>query len=421
MRYTHIVFDIDGTLMDSTPAIHEGLERTSEDLRGRRLTPAEAQACLGLPAKEALESIGLPGDVVTVRRWLAHMAECWDGVSVFDGIVPLLDALSARGLVLGAVTSESTEEMGQGFARFGLLDRFGCVITTDDTDTHKPGPAPLLEYLDRSGADAAETLYVGDAASDAACARAAGVDFVQACWKPRPERSPLAAKAFCTTPDQVLEFCEREEPTSERTPWLAWARELQAISQAGLYYTKDRFDRERFERIGEMACECMTRLSGEPLERVRGVFANEDGYQTPKLDSRAVIFDGQGRVCLVHEILGDAWSLPGGWVDQGQTIYSNVVKEAREEAGLEVVPERLVALEEHNLHNPHPFAWGIVKAFVICGNLGGAFVPNSETDDRRFFAADELPELFLSKNTPEQMAMCFAAHEAGGAWQIIVD
>jgi ADP-ribose pyrophosphatase YjhB (NUDIX family) len=206
-------------------------------------------------------------------------------------------------------------------------------------------------------------------------------------------------------------------------PWLAWARELQAIAQAGLYYTKDVFDRERFERVRELACECMGELSAEPIERVRGLFANEDGYQTPKMDTRAAIPDDEGRLCLVHE-RGGAWSLPGGWVDQGQTVFSNTVKEAREEAGLVVEPVRLVAIQEHNLHNPHPCAWGIMKHFVLCRNLGGEFVPNDETVERGFFSADELPDLFESKNTADQLALCFdclEATRAGRAWDPSVD
>lgn len=419
MRYSHVIFDIDGTLMDSTSAIRQGLEMLAEELLGRGLTDEEQRRCLGLPAKEGLESLGLPGDDETIGRWLANMAECWDDVYVFDGIGGMLDGLADAGITLALVTSETTDEMGQGFAGFGLLPRFSCVVTADETDLHKPDGAPLVECLRRLGTSASETLYVGDSSADAACAADAGVDFAQACWRPEPEREPMRAVAFLQTPEQALELCIREDRAT-MDPWLSWSRELQAIAQAGLWYTTDRFDRERFERVRELACECMEGLSGEPSERVRDLFADEDGYQTPKMDSRAVIFDDQGRICLVHEI-GGAWSLPGGWIDQGQTVYSNVVKEAREEAGLEVIPERLVALEEQNLHNPHFFAWGIAKAFVMCRSLGGEFAANSETDEMGFFARDDLPELMLSKNTPEQIGMCFSARNAGDRWVPIVD
>ena len=113
--------------------------------------------------------------------------------------------------------------------------------------------------------------------------------------------------------------------------------------------------------------------------------------------------------------------MPGGWVDQGQTVFSNVVKEAREEAGLQVVPERLIALQEHNLHNGHPFAWGIAKAFVLCRSLGGSFSENAETDACGFFGPDDLPDLMLAKTSPDQLALCFAAREAGSAWECVVD
>ena len=148
----------------------------------------------------------------------------------------------------------------------------------------------------------------------------------------------------------------------------------------------------------------MELLSDEEPSRVRGVFANEDGYQTPKMDSRAVIFDEDDRICLVREG-DDRWSLPGGWVDTGRTVFSNVVKEAREEAGLDVVPERLIAVEEHNLHNPRPFAWGIAKFFVICRSLGGDFEQNSETTARGFFSRNRLPDLYVEKNSLEQLHM----------------
>jgi HAD superfamily hydrolase (TIGR01549 family) len=397
-----------------------------QDLLGRRLEADEMSMCLGLPGKEGLESLGLPPDEPTFARWLTYMVQCWDDVHLFDGVPELLDGVASLGLELGCVTSETATEMERCFAPFGLMDRFACVVTASDTDVHKPNPDPLLAYLERSGAKAEETLYVGDAASDAECAEAAGVDFVQACWRPRPERRPLHELACFETPAQLLEWLSTDQDALAARPWLAWSRELQAIAQAGLYYTTDVFDRERFERVRSMAVELMSDLSSTPMERVRDLFADEDGYQTPKVDTRGAIFDDDGRICLVRERMftkqeGGCWSLPGGWCDQGQTIYSNVVKECSEEAGLTVAPVRLIAVEEHNLHNPHPFAWGILKHFVLCRSLGGDFVPNDETLERGFFGRDELPDLFLSKNTPEQVAMCFAAYDSGDRWQTVVD
>ena len=98
-----------------------------------------------------------------------------------------------------------------------------------------------------------------------------------------------------------------------RAPWLDWAVELQALAQAGLHYSKDPFDLERFTRVREIAAEMLACRSGLPLEKVKDLFCGETGYQTPKLDTRAAIFQGEN-ILLVRERDG-RWSLPGGWVD----------------------------------------------------------------------------------------------------------
>ena len=126
--------------------------------------------------------------------------------------------------------------------------------------------------------------------------------------------------------------------------WLKWAAELQSLAQAGLWYSRDVYDRERFERVREIAAEMAAYGSDTPLEKVRTLFCGESGYQTPKLDTRAAIFRDD-KILLVRENDG-LWSLPGGWVDVGLSIGENAVKEVREEAGLDARPERLIAVQQ---------------------------------------------------------------------------
>lgn len=419
MRYPYVIFDVDGTLIDSSAAISQGLEDVAREVLGRALTASEREATKGLPAARALDASGVGGAEENVRRWLDAIIGRLDEIRPFDGVRDMLGDLARLGVRLALVTADTRYELDHVFASFGLMDFFDVVVCSDDTARHKPDPEPLHQCLALLGASPEDALYVGDGVGDAACATAAGVDFALACWRPEPLRQPVRAQAYCLSPAQVVAFVTRERSLAEREPWVAWAAELQAIGQAGERYTHDVFDLERFRRVRELASECMARLSGLPLERVEGLFANEDGYKTPKMDSRAVIFDEQGRICLVHE--GEGWSLPGGWVDQDQTIMSNCVKEAREEAGLEVVPEFLIAIEDQNLRNPSPIVGGCSKSFVHCRALGGTFRDNSETDAMRFFARDELPRLNERKNTAEQVRMCFSAHEAGSAWVPVVD
>lgn len=204
----------------------------------------------------------------------------------------------------------------------------------------------------------------------------------------------------------------------EHTQWLDWAVELQALAQAGLYYGKDVYDLERYTRIREIAAEMVSAGSGLPKEAVKDLFCCETGYQTPKLDTRAAIFEND-RILLVRETNGK-WSLPGGWVDVNTSVMENTIKEVREEAGLDVNAHRIIAVQDREKHNLPVYAHKICKIFVLCTVLGGQFQPNSETTESGYFSLDSLPPLALEKNNEEQIKMCFDAHFADH-WETLFD
>lgn len=200
--------------------------------------------------------------------------------------------------------------------------------------------------------------------------------------------------------------------------WLDWAKELQALAQTGLAYSQNPFDIERFERIREISAEMMRAKSGLSLDMVKDLFCNETGFQTPKIDTRAAIFQ-DGRILLVKEKNGK-WALPGGWCDVNQSIKSNTEKEVLEEAGLEVAATRIIAIQDRNRRNPPPYAYNVCKLFLLCEVKGGSFKPNIETLESRYFEQNRLPELDEAKNTAAQIDMCFAAsHDS--AWQTLFD
>lgn len=203
---------------------------------------------------------------------------------------------------------------------------------------------------------------------------------------------------------------------SER--WLEWAVELQAIAQAGLHYGRDCFDRERYQRVREIAAEMLCHKGEMTPEKVRELFCCESGYQTPKLDTRAAIFRGD-KILLVQERDG-RWALPGGWVDAGLSVGENAVKEVREEAGLEARAEGITAVQDREKHNPQVYAWKICKVFVLCTELGGAFAENDETIASGFFPLEALPPLAEEKTTREQVAICFEANRAE-RWVTVFD
>ena len=159
--------------------------------------------------------------------------------------------------------------------------------------------------------------------------------------------------------------------------------------------------------------------SMQPLiDKVKNLFCNETGYQTPKLDTRAAIFNDR-KILLVRENNGK-WSLPGGWVDVNISVGENTVKEVKEESGLDVRAKRIIAVQDRNKHNLPQYAYGICKIFVLCSLIGGHFESNIETTGFDYFSIDDLPPLAEEKSNAEQIKMCFDAYKNDN-WQVQFD
>lgn len=194
--------------------------------------------------------------------------------------------------------------------------------------------------------------------------------------------------------------------------WLDLAIRIQSIAQAGLQYGKDPYDKERYTELRRIAAEMVSEKTDLPVDKIYDLFCNESGYQTPKVDTRAAVFVN-GKILLVRENNG-TWSLPGGWCDVDQSIASNTEKEVREETGLVVTAEKLIAVQDWRKHNVCNYVYGVIKVFVLCEPLGGEFVENIETDCAAYFAKTELPKnIAAEKNTEEQILMCFNSYESG--------
>ena len=197
-----------------------------------------------------------------------------------------------------------------------------------------------------------------------------------------------------------------------------WAKELQSLAQAGLFYGHDEFDRERYQRIRDISLEMMAARTDIPTEKLAGLFCGDMGYQTPKVDTRAAVFRDDG-ILLVREQSG-RWSIPGGWCEFDLSPADNVVKEVKEEAGLDIVVKSLIAVQDRDRHNLPPYAYGVVKIFYLCEAVGGSFTPNTETSESGYFTLDALPPLASEKCSEEQVRMCFDAFKSD-IWQVQFD
>jgi len=192
--------------------------------------------------------------------------------------------------------------------------------------------------------------------------------------------------------------------------WLLWARRLQAIAQTGLTFVQDPYDKDRYEQIRALAAEIMAGYSSADLTRIEGLFTEQSGYATPKVDVRAAAFRDDGALLMVREANDGRWSLPGGWADVNQSPREAILREVREESGFEVAIRKLAAVFDRALHGhlpPRPFH--VYKLFFLCKIAGGAAQTSLETTEIAFFTEANIPaDLSIGRIVPYQIGRMFA-------------
>jgi ADP-ribose pyrophosphatase YjhB (NUDIX family) len=193
--------------------------------------------------------------------------------------------------------------------------------------------------------------------------------------------------------------------------WLSWAKKLQAIAQNGLTYTQNHFDIERFEQIRQISAEIMASYAGVDTEKFLTIFMRENGYATPKVDTRGVVFKDD-KILLVKEVSDGKWAIPGGWADLGFPPSKNVEREVLEESGFIVKAKKLAAVFDRSCHPHEPLIhFHIYKMFFICDLIGGHAQKSSETDEIEFFTEQQIPDLSLTKVTFQQVKRMFEHHK----------
>jgi ADP-ribose pyrophosphatase YjhB (NUDIX family) len=189
--------------------------------------------------------------------------------------------------------------------------------------------------------------------------------------------------------------------------WLHIAKELQAIAQAGIEFSENKYDLERYQQIREISVRIMHNYTDAPVEKIRDLFAFEKGYQTPKIDVRGVVFR-EGKILMVRETIDGMWTLPGGWADVGLSPFENAAKEVWEEAGIKVKPVRLLAVFDKLKHPHTPDIYHIYKMFILCKDSGQNIKNGMETSDAGWYGRNEIPSaLSLPRITLSQIETMF--------------
>lgn len=192
--------------------------------------------------------------------------------------------------------------------------------------------------------------------------------------------------------------------------WLLWAREIQAIAQIGLAFSKDPYDLDRFTALRRLAARIMAEHTGVEGARIEALFAAEAGYATPKVGVRGGVFDGSGRILMVREIADEnRWTLPGGWAEINQTPGQSVAREVFEESGYHVRPVKLAAVWDRARQAQPPTLFSVVRMFFICRLEGGSPTTSLETSEVGWFAEADVPaDLSLRRTLPHHISRMFA-------------
>jgi ADP-ribose pyrophosphatase YjhB (NUDIX family) len=184
-------------------------------------------------------------------------------------------------------------------------------------------------------------------------------------------------------------------------------KRIQALSEIGLEYTESSYDRERYEELQEISLQLLEKITEMPVEKITPVIQENNGYKTPKVDVRAVVFNEKGQILLVQEKADNCWSMPGGWSDISYSPKEVAEKECFEEAGLKVKATKLLAVIDKQKQNMPPAFEYVYKIFLLCEKLGDTISTGSETLDVGWFDENNLPELSTPRNNATILKMMF--------------
>ena len=205
MKYKHIVFDVDGTLLDTAECILYSLREALLAVTGSSPEVGELTHVLSRTSVANMEYLGITDKAEeTIALWVENEKKYSYMMHPFDGIPELLDNLKNSGCQLGIVTSRTREEMDLVLDPLPIRSLFTITICSDDTEEHKPSPAPLLKYMEEADADSSEVLYIGDSLYDSMCASAAGAHFAHALWGAHDTDVP--AEYYPERPEQLAEL-----------------------------------------------------------------------------------------------------------------------------------------------------------------------------------------------------------------------
>lgn len=202
--YKCLIFDIDGTIIDTEKAVISSLQKLLKAETGIDYPADELSFVLGIPGSVSLKQLNIVDTEKACEKWNNYMKEFYNDIRVFPDLEEIIKHLNDLKIKTGIVTSKTKQELIDDFNPFGLHDYFNYIVCADDTNKHKPHPEPILKCLEISKTSPSEAIYIGDTSYDMQCAQSAGVDFALALWGTKD--SNLNAKIRLNHPKEILDI-----------------------------------------------------------------------------------------------------------------------------------------------------------------------------------------------------------------------
>jgi pyrophosphatase PpaX len=209
VRFPVVLFDLDGTVVDSGSMILASMRHATREVLGEEYADEELMQAVGGPGLEAQMAVFAPDQVdELVRVYRAHNEPLHDQLEACAGMGSVLVRLHEEGRRLGVVTAKRRSTVELAFARVPLAHLFETIVGGDETERHKPDPEPLLLAAKRMGANPAETAYVGDSPFDVMAAKAAGMHAIAVTWGRIHDRARLEQAEPDAIVDTAAELLE---------------------------------------------------------------------------------------------------------------------------------------------------------------------------------------------------------------------
>jgi len=208
--YKCVIFDVDGTLIDTEEGILASLQRVVKEELNQDIDLDKLKFALGIPGDAALRELGIKDIAKANHNWIKYGEDYSHLIKVYEGIEKNLERLQNTGIYIGIATSRTVQELENDFCPLGLKKYINTIISADDTEKHKPEPEPLLKFLEISKISPSSALYIGDTIYDMKCANGAGIDFALALWGAKSSDGITDVKYVLKNPDEIWDIIKNQ-------------------------------------------------------------------------------------------------------------------------------------------------------------------------------------------------------------------